>query len=126
MADWVSLRLRLHFLKKDREKVRNIDSLSICIHVIYAMPFSIIGKQCVNDSECLTQEQSSCVKSMRINLPRKNLHTDFAIAGSESNAKGEQFANVFIYEILFVNSTLCIFILLYNLNSFRETKSCGR
>ncbi|CAD5318401.1 unnamed protein product [Arabidopsis thaliana] len=45
------------------------------------------SKQRINDLECLTQEQSSCVKSIRLNMPRKNLHIDFARAGFESNAK---------------------------------------
>ena len=63
--------------------------MNILIHVIYAIQFSLIGKQSINDSECLTQEQSSCVNTIRLNMPRKNLHIDFAIASSESNAEGE-------------------------------------
>jgi len=63
--------------------------VNILIHVIYAIQFSLIGKQSINDSECLTQEQSSCVNTIRLNMPRKNLHIDFAITSSESNAEGE-------------------------------------
>jgi len=63
--------------------------VNILIHVVYAIKFLLIGKQTINDSECLTQEQSSCVNTSILNMPRKSLHIDFARVSSESNVEGE-------------------------------------